>query len=343
LTDSVGLDFQLPLKSVTVHVQDPLGVAVPNVGLTTSAPFNPAALQVGGVAFGGLSAYPYYYPPAVTDGTGNATLWLFPSGPWSNYVITAAPPPDTPYATFSVYDVTVEGDMGIVVVLERKGPPEPNACPLSQGFWKNHREIWPISSLKLGSQTYTLAELITLLKTPPTQDASLILVHQLIAAKTNIYWGSDPAPISSTITAMDSLLATYPGRLPYKVKPSSKNGQKMTAAANTLDQYNNARLTPLCNPTAPTLALTVTERDIAALTDRAMVAATIASLGHRERAALKVELDGARFSRFNRDLSRKALRAFVEDVRKLTREEKLARRDGQELIDRANLILVKMK
>ena len=197
--------------------------------------------------------------------------------------------------------------------------------------------------MTLGSQTYTLAELITLLKTPPRGDASLILVHQLIAAKTNIYWGTDPAPISSTITAMDSLLATYAGRLPYAVKPSSKNGQKMTAATQTLDQYNNAVLTPLCNSTAPTLALTVTERNIAALTDRAMVAATIASLGHRERAALKVELDGARFNRFNRDLSRKALWAFVEDVRKLTREEKLARRDGQELIHRVNLILVKMK
>lgn len=134
---------------------------------------------------------------------------------------------------------------------------------------------------------------------------------------------------------MDSLLATYPGRIPYQVTPSSKNGKKMTAAADTLDQCNNAALTPLCNLTAPTLALTAFERDVAVLADRAMAAATVASLAHRERAALKAALDGARFNRFDRDLSRKALRAFSEDVRRLARDKKLARRDGQELIERA--------
>jgi hypothetical protein len=268
-----------------------------------------------------------------------------PSDPYGGkkYVITAAPPPETPYATFNVYDVTVEQDMGIVVVLEFEGPPQPNACPLSQGFWKNHREIWPIESLKLGSRTYTLAQLISLLRLPPAGDASLILAHQLIAAKANVYWGSDPAPISSTVTAMDSLLATYAGALPYKVKPSSKNGKLMTAAAETLDRYNNGALTPLCNPAAPTLALTVTERDIAVLGDRAMMAATIASLGHRERASLRVALDGARFNRFNRSQSRMALAAFIDEVRTLTQENKLARRDAQDLIDRASQILVKMK
>jgi hypothetical protein len=40
----------------------------------------------------------------------------------------------------------------------------------------------------------------------------------LIAAKLNIANGSDPAPISSTITRADSLLSGFSGKLPYNVK-----------------------------------------------------------------------------------------------------------------------------
>src|SRR5262249_21793583 len=73
------------------------------------------------------------------------------------------------------------------------------ACPLGQGFWKNHSDTWPVTSLTLGSQTYTQAELLALFDTPPRGDASLILAHQLIAAKLNIANGSKPAPIRSAI------------------------------------------------------------------------------------------------------------------------------------------------
>src|SRR5205085_687709 len=41
-----------------------------------------------------------------------------------------------------------------------------NACPLGQGFWKNHPGAWPVSSLTLGSQTYVQAQLLTILTTP---------------------------------------------------------------------------------------------------------------------------------------------------------------------------------
>ena len=35
----------------------------------------------------------------------------------------------------------------------------------------------------------------------------------------NIADGSDPTPVSSTITHVDSLLSTFSGKLPYKVNP----------------------------------------------------------------------------------------------------------------------------
>jgi hypothetical protein len=120
-------------------------------------------------------------------------------------------------------------------------------CPQSQGYWKTHPDAWPVDSLTLGSQTYTKTELLTILRTATKGDASLILAHQLIAAKLNIANGSgEPAPVPSTITDADSVLSGFSGKLPYNVKPSSPNGQAMVTDATTLDNYNNGLLTSGC-------------------------------------------------------------------------------------------------
>src|SRR5262249_8453210 len=102
--------------------------------------------------------------------------------------------------------------------------------------------------LTLGSQTYSQAELLTILGTPVRGDASLILADQLIAAKLNIANGSNPAPISSTITGADSLLSGFAGKLPYHVDPSSDTGQMMISDETVLDSYNNGALTSDCQP-----------------------------------------------------------------------------------------------
>jgi hypothetical protein len=128
--------------------------------------------------------------------------------------------------------------------------PSATVCPLTQGYWKNHPDVWPVNSLMLGSQIYTQTELLEILGTPSGGDASLILAKQLIAAKLNIANGSDPTPISSTIADADSLLSMFGGKLPYNVKPSSAIGQMMINDANTLDRYNNGLLTPGCSGAA---------------------------------------------------------------------------------------------
>jgi hypothetical protein len=125
-------------------------------------------------------------------------------------------------------------------------------CPLGQGNWKNNPSAWPVSSLTLGSQTYTKTELLMILNTPigtgKHADASLILADQLIAAKLNIANGSDPTPVSSTITNADSLLSGFSGKLPYHVRPSSATGQAMVNDASVLNNYNNGALTSGCTP-----------------------------------------------------------------------------------------------
>jgi hypothetical protein len=125
--------------------------------------------------------------------------------------------------------------------------PPTGACPKTQGFWKTHAEAWPVSSLTLGSQTYTQAELLTILTTPTRGDASLILAKQLIAAKLNVANGADPTPVSATITHADALFSSFAGKLPYGVAPSSVTGQAMTADGEALDDYNNGTQTSGCN------------------------------------------------------------------------------------------------
>jgi YVTN family beta-propeller protein len=122
------------------------------------------------------------------------------------------------------------------------------ACPLVHGLWKNRHDSWPVTSLTLGSHTYTQAELLTLFDTPPRGDASVILAHQVIAAKMNIANGSNPAPIRSAIADADKLLSQFFGKLPYNVGTSSAIGQQLVNDANVLDRYNNGDLTPDCRP-----------------------------------------------------------------------------------------------
>ena len=123
------------------------------------------------------------------------------------------------------------------------------ACPLEQGFWKNHPAAWPVGTLVLGSQTYSERELLAVLRTPigrSGSDASLILAHQLIAAKLNIANGSDPTTIAGTVADADRLLAAFGGKLPYGVRPSSALGRAMVGDAGLLDAYDSGRQTPTC-------------------------------------------------------------------------------------------------
>ena len=125
-------------------------------------------------------------------------------------------------------------------------------CPQPQSYWRINPEVWPSSTLTLGAQTYSAAELMTILQTPvgsgPKANASLILADQLIAAKLNVANGSDPAPVAAAISTADGLLSGFSGKLPYKVKPSSAVGKKLTAAASALESYNLLQLTPNCRP-----------------------------------------------------------------------------------------------
>jgi hypothetical protein len=205
--------------TVTATATDASGVAVAGAGVTFSVIAGPNASATG---------------TGTTDANGQATF---------TYSDTGGAGTDTIQAN--------SGDVHSNTA-QKVWQPQGQSCPLTQGFWKNHPSAWPVTSLTLGSQTYTQTELLLISSTAAgsgtSADASVILAYQLIAAKLNIANGSDPAPISATIAGADAVLSGFAGKLPYSVKPSSATGQSMVDKAATLDGYNSGQLTPNCIP-----------------------------------------------------------------------------------------------
>lgn len=122
-------------------------------------------------------------------------------------------------------------------------PPDPphTSCVKTQGYWKNHEAYWPLASVTLGARVYTKAEALTLLRTAPRGDASIILAHQLIAAKLNIAAGADSRRADDLVFAADELLT----RNPVGSHVTGEVAQAMTALAEELTAFNEGRL---CGP-----------------------------------------------------------------------------------------------
>lgn len=113
-------------------------------------------------------------------------------------------------------------------------------CTFTLGYWKNHPGVWPVSSLTLGTVSYTQAQLLSILGTPSGGNGLLILAHQLIAAKLNVANGAT-GPCCSWISTADGLIGALvcPPVGSDFLSPASVN-----AAANALDDYNNGRTGP---------------------------------------------------------------------------------------------------
>jgi hypothetical protein len=116
-----------------------------------------------------------------------------------------------------------------------------SSCTYSQGYWRNHPNAWPVTSLTLGTATYQAAELMAILDDPARGNGLVILVHQLIATKLNIANGADPSAVQQAITDADNMIGTLmvppigDGYL-----PSAQTGD----LTETLTEYNEGTIGP---------------------------------------------------------------------------------------------------
>ena len=117
----------------------------------------------------------------------------------------------------------------------------PGSCTYSQGYWRNHPDAWPVTSLTLGTVTYQAAELMAILDDPARGNGLVILVHQLIAAKLNVANGADPSAIQQTMTDADNMIGAL-------VVPPIGNGYLAPGQTGdlveTLTQYNEGTIGP---------------------------------------------------------------------------------------------------
>jgi hypothetical protein len=221
---SLTNDFALRAKA------EPSGTCVTFLGTPTQ---NIALVPVQMTASGGAGG-PYTFtatglPAGVTmasDGTISGTPTV--NGVF-NYTVTIRDSAGT----------TVQVICTIAIATSSVVTPPTNQCGLTWGYWKNHLSAWPVSSLVLGSQTYSMSELICILNSSVSGDASLNLAHQLIAAKLNVLNGTNAATAGTSITDADNVLKLYSGKLPYHVSSSSTNGSKMTTIASKLNDFNS--------------------------------------------------------------------------------------------------------
>jgi len=114
-------------------------------------------------------------------------------------------------------------------------------CAYSQGYWKTHESAWPVTSLTLGSVSYTKAELLSILSEPVHGNGLVSLTHQLIAAKLNIAQGADPSAASAAIASADAMIGSL---VAPPVGSGSLSPGSTSSLTQTLDDYNNGVIGP---------------------------------------------------------------------------------------------------
>ncbi len=112
-------------------------------------------------------------------------------------------------------------------------------CTLTQGFWKNHASNWAVTSLTLGTVTYTQAQLLAILNQPVKGNGLVSLAHQLIAAKLNVANGATCNTVAKLIKDADAIIGAL-------VAPPVGSGALSTSSVGTLvnglDNFNQGLL-----------------------------------------------------------------------------------------------------
>jgi hypothetical protein len=114
-------------------------------------------------------------------------------------------------------------------------------CTYTQGYWKNHTDVWPLKSLMLGAVSYNGSQLLQILNRPAQGNGLVMLAHQLIAAKLSIANGANPTAVQQTIIGADSMIGGL-------IVPPSGNGylspNQTSNLTETLTEYNEGTVGP---------------------------------------------------------------------------------------------------
>ncbi len=230
-------DSPLGALVVAIYTVDGTGKPLAATGVSTSIPlFDSAGAYVTKTAI-------FATPVQVTGGNAYAVVFSQPAttnGSHHYDLRSMQKPGGGPYAPGMLWvGATWEAQANRDVLMTLTFECCPTGCTYTQGYWKNHPEFWPVTTLALGSVTYTREQLVQILKEPVSGNGLISLAYQLIAAKLNILAEAPQAPVSAAISAADGLI----GSLTVPPVGSGYLQPSVTGSLNdTLNQYNNGVL-----------------------------------------------------------------------------------------------------
>jgi hypothetical protein len=119
-------------------------------------------------------------------------------------------------------------------------PPVEQPGTGTPGYWKNHPEAWPVSTITVGGVTYTKEEAIAWLSASGP-DRTLTMFSSLVPAMLNVMIGNDESCVAGAIDAGDRWMADY-GPLGRGVRASSLAWKLGEPIHREMDNYNNGML-----------------------------------------------------------------------------------------------------
>jgi hypothetical protein len=116
----------------------------------------------------------------------------------------------------------------------------PNPGTGTPGYWKNHPDAWPVSSITVGSVTYSKADAIKWLG-KVGKDKTTTMFSSLVPAMLNVLIGNDGSCVNAAIAAGNAWMAIN-GPVGSNVAASSYAWSVGEPTHQTLDAYNNGLL-----------------------------------------------------------------------------------------------------
>jgi hypothetical protein len=119
-------------------------------------------------------------------------------------------------------------------------PPVAQPGTGTPGYWKNHPEAWPVTSITVGGKVYTQAEALAILNNFG-KDKTTTMFSSLVPAMLNVLIGNDSSCISSTIEAANAWMQEY-GPVGSGVHAASLAWKRGEPLHRQMDNYNNGML-----------------------------------------------------------------------------------------------------
>lgn len=196
--------------------------------------FNGTLTGIGTFAGGSLSIT--RMGPAFQAGYGaNGKNTNDGASAWFTFTVTKSP-------SCGIYFKSGSGDLNLDIIPCDFTPPPPPVCvgTGTPGYWKNHPEAWPVTTIVVGGVNYTRTQAITAMGTSPAGDNTYTMFRHLVSAKLNVLIGNVSTCVSATIASADQWLVANP--LGSGVSGGSAAWTAGAPLATALDDYNNGRL-----------------------------------------------------------------------------------------------------